>query len=309
MASWNVVSIYANVGSDFPELHKAVVELKGALEEFESAYAPPGSKSGKGQQSNATGSRTATPVPTPSRVARSIPAPVAQSIAAPVSQPQEENSVSEQRSYDEEEDSQEQMPPPRILQPSQQQLRDHDVENDEHQAEPSVPTNADHMRARSQSVPRLMPEHIMTTSRLTPNPSPDEQYLHPPRDRTRKVRDRSAGPPSTPSHLQAPGAELMRKRQEYASSISKTNRSSTGAALGQHTQADDDDGHFDSESAYEQRRPPSNGVQGAYLGASVLGAKKPGGLAPVAPMLHTRKDGGGANGGNGAGKRGYPSGL
>jgi uncharacterized membrane protein YgcG len=35
MASWNVVSVYSNVGTDFPELHKAVVELKHVLQDFE----------------------------------------------------------------------------------------------------------------------------------------------------------------------------------------------------------------------------------------------------------------------------------
>ncbi|KAF2263892.1 hypothetical protein CC78DRAFT_617265 [Lojkania enalia] len=35
MAAWNVVSIYENVGSEFAELHRSVVELKSVLEEFE----------------------------------------------------------------------------------------------------------------------------------------------------------------------------------------------------------------------------------------------------------------------------------
>ncbi|KAH7087874.1 hypothetical protein FB567DRAFT_355804 [Paraphoma chrysanthemicola] len=35
MASWNVVSVYSNVGTDFPELHKAIVELKSVLQDFE----------------------------------------------------------------------------------------------------------------------------------------------------------------------------------------------------------------------------------------------------------------------------------
>jgi hypothetical protein len=35
MASWNVVSIYSNVGTDFPELHKAIVDLKSVLQDFE----------------------------------------------------------------------------------------------------------------------------------------------------------------------------------------------------------------------------------------------------------------------------------
>jgi hypothetical protein len=35
MASWNVVSIYSNVGTDFPELHTAIVDLNSVLQDFE----------------------------------------------------------------------------------------------------------------------------------------------------------------------------------------------------------------------------------------------------------------------------------
>lgn len=35
MAAWNVVSVYSNVGTDFPELHKSIVELKSVLQDFE----------------------------------------------------------------------------------------------------------------------------------------------------------------------------------------------------------------------------------------------------------------------------------
>jgi hypothetical protein len=37
-ASWNVVSIYSNVGTDFPELHKSIVELKSVLQDFEESF-------------------------------------------------------------------------------------------------------------------------------------------------------------------------------------------------------------------------------------------------------------------------------
>jgi hypothetical protein len=38
MASWNVVSIYSACGSDFPELHRAIVTLKGVLQDFDEAF-------------------------------------------------------------------------------------------------------------------------------------------------------------------------------------------------------------------------------------------------------------------------------
>jgi hypothetical protein len=37
VASWNVVSVYSACGSDFPELHRSIVELKGVLQDFEEA--------------------------------------------------------------------------------------------------------------------------------------------------------------------------------------------------------------------------------------------------------------------------------
>ncbi|KAL6164822.1 hypothetical protein ACJQWK_09544 [Exserohilum turcicum] len=37
-ACWNVISIYTACGTDFPELHRAIVELKGVLLDFEHAF-------------------------------------------------------------------------------------------------------------------------------------------------------------------------------------------------------------------------------------------------------------------------------
>jgi hypothetical protein len=145
---------------------------------------------------------------------------------APVPQPQEENSATGQLYQGDEDDSRHQMPPPRILQASQQH-KEEATKEEEHQP-------GSHAVSRSQTVPRHTPGSTPTTSRLTLSPTPDEQHLHRPRERTREIRGRSAGP-SQPSQLQAPGAELLRKRQEYALSILKTNRNSTGAALGHHT--------------------------------------------------------------------------
>lgn len=312
------MSVYANVGSDFPELHKAVVELKGALEEFESAYAPSRTKSGRSrkestpiQQKGGSGSRTSTPA----KEARGTPVPTTQSNMVTPNQTQEDNCATGQRCQ-EDDDSQLQMPPPRILQTNQQQ-HEEGIKEDERQPEPPATTQTDRINVRAQSVPRYAPESNPTTSRLTPNSipsSPNEQQLLPPRERVRMIRDRSADAhvtPSLSSHLQAPGSELMRKRQEYTASLSKANRNSTGAALGHHTQHDDEDEQYenDHDHAFEQRRPGSGGghgqMGGAFLNNSVFGAKKLMGSAPVAPMMHIRKDGGGANGANGTGRRRY----
>jgi hypothetical protein len=38
IAAWNVVSIYSACGSDFPELHRAIVDLKGVLQDFDETF-------------------------------------------------------------------------------------------------------------------------------------------------------------------------------------------------------------------------------------------------------------------------------
>jgi hypothetical protein len=38
IAAWNVVTIYTACGSDFPELHRAIVDLKGVLQDFDETF-------------------------------------------------------------------------------------------------------------------------------------------------------------------------------------------------------------------------------------------------------------------------------
>ena len=38
IASWNVVTIYSSCGSDFPELHTAIVDLKSVLQDFDETF-------------------------------------------------------------------------------------------------------------------------------------------------------------------------------------------------------------------------------------------------------------------------------
>lgn len=301
VASWNVVSIYANVGSDFPELHTAIVELKGALEEFETAYAPSRTKSGKNRKGSTPVRQTGggeERTPAPVKEARGTPVPTATSRAATASQEKEENSVSCQRYQDDGYTSQHQMPPPRNPQasPSQQndlldsnQHRHDSLFEEKRQPDPpqTVPSST-----RAHSTPRLNPETLWPTPRSSPpnstSPSPNAPH------RTLKPRNHSIDTHPPP----APGAELMRKRQAYTASLSKTNRNSTGAALGHPAQRADDgdeeeqlfgDGHGDA-----LQRPGSGGGQ-ARFGSSVLGVKKMG-SAPVAPMMCGRRDGGGRRG-------------
>jgi hypothetical protein len=38
IASWNVITIYTACGSDFPDLHKAIADLKGVLQDFDESF-------------------------------------------------------------------------------------------------------------------------------------------------------------------------------------------------------------------------------------------------------------------------------
>lgn len=210
VASWNVVSVYANVGSDFPELHRAVVELKGVLEEFESAYAPRTKNGSKARteatsiQNGARGSRTSTPVP-------------ARASLAVATHPQDEESKDEPRTSN--------------------------------------------------------------TNRAAPSPGPPPTSTPPPDQSPREPTQTTRSHSTEPRTLEHPGSELMRKRQEYASSLTQAHSST----LDQDAQSEE------QSSTYEQRRPAP------FLGNSVLGARKNAGSVPVAPMLHVRKEGGGGS--------------
>jgi hypothetical protein len=321
VASWNVVSVYANVGSDFPELHKAVVELKGALEEFESAYSSPRPKSGsKGRkdttpapQIGTNGSRVSTPVPTVTKEVTRTPVPASRSNSITKIQAPEDLETKTPRHQTAGNSPQGQMPPPDALQMSQQH-KNEELEGNEPKPEPRTVINADRTGAHPHSTPLNTSEHCIATS--TPNLDLSSSNVHDlslTQERQQKIRERSLGlrgSPTVHTHQAAPGSELMRKRQEYASSITKANRSSSKAALGYHPQDDEADEQFELDQdqharPYEQRKStPGNGYTLVpFLGNSVLGTKKSMGNAPVAPMLHTRKDGDGLNGGSGEGRR------
>lgn len=302
VASWNVVSVYANVGSDFPELHRAVVELKGALEGFEGAYSPRLKSNAKGRKEAIPGqqnqSRTSTPVP---RFVISTPVPASRSSPTPAVQTGEDNATA-QRFQDDSDDLQHQMLPPRTPQIHQQHPEE-DVKHVDHQPEPHPSTSNDHTALHQSAPPEHHPADPDPNSNLS---SPVEQHPPPPHELAHKNRSRSASSRGSPA---IPGSELLRKRQEYASSITKANRSSTGAALGQQYPQQGEYGE-ESEHAQDQhaqdkpvttqdpRRPQGN------FGNSVLGVKKAG-AAPAAPMMmHGRKEGGGGGKSDGGGRRG-----
>ncbi|KAH6622291.1 hypothetical protein C7974DRAFT_425982 [Boeremia exigua] len=285
VASWNVVSVYTNLGSDFPELHKAVVDLKGALEEFEGAYGPR-TKSGKTRkeatptQQDSDARRAATPVRTPR-----TPVPVARTTPAVVSS-QEDN--------DHHDDGNDhfQMPPPRTPEPRQ------------HPSQPAT------LPAGPRHLTNTPPSPFQLPSSRPASPS---THIHPPprshsHSHSRSTtRDRSTGPRASPSTHAPPGSELMRKRQAYTASLSANSshagsssevpmRQYDGGGGGQHdreeTYTDSGRNRVGKTEEEEEADRYRGGSALPHLGKSVLGARKNGGKAPVAPMLHTRRDGG-----------------
>ncbi|KAF1933488.1 uncharacterized protein M421DRAFT_198218 [Didymella exigua CBS 183.55] len=239
------------------------------------------------QQKSNSGSRTSTPV----KEARGTPALAARSHVVIASQRHGDNSATAQRYQEDSDGFQHQMPPPRLLQATQQH-HETSTHEAEHHPEPPQPS-----RARAHSLPRHAPEsNSAPTAPRTPTCSPND-HPPPPRDCTRKTRDRTVDNPS--AHLHAPGSELLRKRQEYTASLSKANSSSISAALGQLAQQDEKqqfeaDREHGLEQGFERAGPElrrSGAGAAVFLGNSVLGGKKMGGV-PVAPMAHVRRDGG-----------------
>ncbi|KAJ4341559.1 hypothetical protein N0V95_007177, partial [Ascochyta clinopodiicola] len=190
IASWNVVSVYSNVGSDFPELHKAVVELKGALEEFESAYAPPRSRHGKARkeatpslQSGRNGSRTPTPAPAGVKEGRGTPSAATPSIAVlkhshrddgDAVPPQINDEVDDEEEEEGETDSKHRMPPP-LLRPTQ------------HLADEELPPGPLHPDPQSPPPP----SPTTTSPTLFRAPSAPRTTTHSPHPRTTPLRNRS----------------------------------------------------------------------------------------------------------------------
>lgn len=319
-ASWNVVSVYSNVGSDFPELHKAVVELKGALEEFETAYAPR-SKGGKSrkegtpnQHSGGSGIRTAAPV----KEGRGTPSPATKANVSTVDQPHDVNDNAgpfHGEGEDEDEDetpARHQMPPPRLPQETPQKKPSPSMEETQLPA-PPPPLRPNHSRAHS--VPRHPPEshsrHTPTTLHHT-SPAPQPSFHSSHASRAPSTDSPAFSPsPSSPyphQHPLAPGSELMRKRMEYTASLGrereKTKQKSAGAV-----QAGEEEGEEEEEEeAVEEGlglgtvrgdEVESGGVAQMGLGNSVLGRKKAGLKVPVADMLGRRETGSGSGGGRG----------
>ena len=259
MASWNVVSVYSNVGSEFPEMHKAVVELKGVLQEFEEGFGAkketqaaalrmrkewmsPASSTGNMAIGNGTndpngnsnvingsnGTISAAPRPDATQdgtnnslvPSRNGPAQRRDHLGSLFDDPEPE--VEPER-----EPEREKSPPPRLV----------ELGNDDDEDDIVVP---DRRRERPQSSsPLFMPEHSPVARR---NKSSREQCSS-----TRPLESSARDTTESP--------ELLRRREEYVSSQARVAKlkSSTGAVQTPHTSADENEEHVVDDESPEAR--------------------------------------------------------
>jgi hypothetical protein len=287
-ASWNVVTVYANVGSDFPAFHKVVLELKNTLEEFEKSFALPHTQVAKSRRETTNsktgggGSGISTPA---SGTPGTPPVPTARSSTSEVSL-MHDIGAAEDPKDPEERDSRKSAPP--HLEANEGVQEDNVKQGDRQDDHPSSP---DHRRAHSLTRPAA---NYTGTSPLA--------IQHP---------TAYKGPPSVRSTHHAPGADLMRKRQEYTASLAKMNRRvEESAAAGQ---GDRGSGEYPSLLAKMNRRVEESAAAGqgergseeqdevddfwgrtkARAAGRGVAVPKTLGKAPVAPMLGTtRREGG-----------------
>lgn len=202
MASWNVVSVYSNVGTDFPELHKSIVELKSVLQDFEESvgakvartepklrkdFAPPS----QDREDGASGDRDAKGTLDPAQQDGTQDSPTAPEGGSD-STPQQQDDIDSLFEEPEPERDHLEMPPPRIMQMSQRHQND-EGEGDQRE------------NRRSSAIPS------------TPRFTPDRASASPARTLTKRKRS-----PSTESTKST--SELRRRRDEYRTSTSSLDR-------------------------------------------------------------------------------------
>jgi hypothetical protein len=288
--------VYANVGSDFPAFHKVVLELKNTLEEFEKSFALPHTQVGKSRRETTNsktgggGSGISTPA---SGTPGTPPVPTTRSSTSEVSL-MHDISAAEDPKDPEERVSRKSAPP--HLEANEGVQEDNVKQDDRQDDHLSLPA---HRRAHSltrpaanHSPPAARPSYTSTSPLATQHPTAYK------------------GPPSVRSTQNAPGADLMRKRQEYTASLAKMNRRvEESAAAGQGDRAS---GEYPSLLAKMNRRVEESAAAGqgergsekqdevndfwgrtkARAAGRGVAVPKTLGKAPVAPMLGTRREGG-----------------
>lgn len=234
MASWNVVSVYSAVGTDFPELHKAIVELKHVLVDFDEAF---------GQKIDRTDVRYRADFDPAKRTGKDEPRALlppstlnarqesglvnGKSLVSGVGEQQGAEDIEAGGSEQQNLTTQHSMLPPRPLQPSP-------YPNDEEKSEeesfedlitPGPPTKDKRRADSSRSTLRSRPETSNTALVDSTHSSPAS------RSHAKKPNDQHGESSTTSSpSSDTTNPELARRREEYASSISKTNKHISAAA-------------------------------------------------------------------------------
>jgi hypothetical protein len=319
-ASWNVVSIYSNVGTDFPELHKSIVELKSVLQDFEESFGTQVTReepkfrldfAPRDVVEDADDGRSEQPEPDASQESTSNSAVDSDGDTDMQSQQREESDSlfvgpgpEQEPEYEHDE-----MPPPRSKPASRR--------GPTNEAEPILPT------PRPNSIARPSSARSTSTSRK-PARAPSIESLS----------------SSTHSHIASP--ELLRRREEYQRSTSTLNRT---ASESEEPRTFADLSTVELRAKYKARKTQliqtfggnanvpqqyrtqmhnmmkeikiremdEGGDEGdaedggsaptsGFLGNSMLGQKKSIGMAPIALMSHVKKESGGGGGAGGAKK-------
>jgi hypothetical protein len=386
MASWNVVSVYSNVGTDFPELHKSIVELKSVLQDFEESFgakvartdpkprrdfAPPS----QDRKDDVNGDQDAQD--TPDRMQHDGPE---DSSAAPgnssgnMPQQQDNIDIDSQSEEPKPERTQLDMPPPRTVQMSQRHQND-EAEGDQrgvrHQSaipsthrfppnrasaspapsvtkrkrEPSTESSNSNSKSnfelerRRDELRNTPSKHASPTllPLLFPTQDPLSQLFPSAPSSTHSDEEDDRIPPTKPKSLKEMSSKELKaaytKRkdellatfggnvnvpQQYRVQMQNLRKEIMERMVEETRQHEDGgdkgDGGWCGGSDEEKRVPGRGGASEKkldggggngvampkFLGDSVLGGKKPTDMAPIAPMMHTRKPSGGSNGSNGS---------
>ncbi|KAH7386766.1 hypothetical protein DE146DRAFT_620541, partial [Phaeosphaeria sp. MPI-PUGE-AT-0046c] len=344
ISSWNVVSIYSNVGTDFPELHKSIVELKSVLQDFEESFGAPVSRrdpkfrkdfapqdDGNGDAGNdgddedeRRRSKQPKPDVTQDELKESSLPPSGP--AASSTKPQDGDDIhtlfNEPEMIDSKEmpppqhipDHSTQMPPPRLM-PRQQAPK---VE-----ATKRIRGNSAVRSSPKLSVPTL--EH--SSSRVSSPYSGNTSFPNPrkrPRDSSASSQDRATQSPKLhrhedddddnvppnppPKRLTEMSTAALRtlyheRRDELVNIYGALHLVPEHYRLQMREFVDELKARGEKRKKEKERRgvEGEDGMDGdmgtetempKFLGNSVLGGKKSMGMAPVAPMVHLRREGG-----------------
>ena len=341
MASWNVVSVYSNVGTDFPELHKSIVELKSVLQDFEESFGVKAKREDAryrrdlepANRQSADGSE-ARPTPTPDVAQQdgSDEAPAAPNGAQDVEVANEQQRALDALFEDPdpepepEPEVERDMPPPRL---TQRRHISSDAEEPISRRTSVTPRDAEEPISRR--VP-IIPASARSTPGLPKRKRSREVSAdtHSTSELQRRRDEYRNGPstPQTPDAAQAPSltaqsdsdsdvppsapppktaASLRTRYNKRKAELLATFGSNANVPQVYRLQMQGLMKEIRAREVREREEAEGGGAGGegggvdmpTFLGNSVLGGRKPLGMAPVAPMVHMggggvlRREGGG----------------